>query len=120
MLSSTLTKIRRKERVRFKIKKNSSNKRVRLCFYTSNKYIYGQIIDNEKSNTITSLATYDKVFKDLKNKNNMIAAERLGEKIAVILVKKGVKDVYFDRGSHIYHGKAKAFAESARKNGLNF
>ena len=120
MLDKKLKKIRRKERVRYKLKKHSSVDRVRLCFYTSNQYVYGQIIDDNKKVTITSFSTYSKDFKDLKNKNNIKAATMLGEKVAKALVKKGIKDVYFDRGIRIYHGKAKAFAESARENGLNF
>ena len=119
MLSKRLKYNRRKDRTRFKIKKTKSN-RFRLCFYKSNKYIYGQIVDEDKKVTITSLATHCKDFKGLKNKNNIKAAELLGEKIAKLLVDKNMKDVYFDRGGLQYHGKAKAFAESARKNGLNF
>ena len=119
MLSKRLKHNRRKERTRFKIKRTKSN-RLRLCFYTSNKYIYGQIVDEDKKATITSLATYCKDFKELKNKNNTKAAELLGEKMAKLLVDKNIRDVYFDRGGRKYHGKAKAFAESARKNGLNF
>ena len=92
---------------------------MRLCFYTSNRYVYGQIIDN-KGMTVTSFATYGEDFKDLKSKSNIRAATMLGEKVAKALIKIGIKDVYFDRGQRIYHGKAKAFAESARKNGLNF
>ena len=120
MLDKRLKKVRRKERVRYKLKKNGPVDRVRLCFYTSNQYIYGQIIDDNKKVTITSFATYSKDFKDLKNKNNIKAAKMLGEKVAKALMRRDIKDVYFDRGMRIYHGKAKAFAESARENGLNF
>ena len=120
MLSKRLKQMRRKERTRYKLKKNGSVDRLRLCFYTSNQYIYGQIINGNNGVTITSFATYHEDFKDLKNRNNIKAATMLGGKVAKALVKKGIKDVYFDRGGRIYHGKAKAFAESARKNGLNF
>lgn len=120
MLSKKLKKIRRKERTRYKLKKSSSVDRVRLCFYTSNQYIYGQIIDDNKKVTVTSFATYSNDFKELKHKNNIKAAEMLGAKVAKALAKMGIKNVYFDRGARIYHGKAKAFAESARSNGLNF
>lgn len=120
MLNKRLKAIRRKERTRYKLKKNGSINRIRLCFYTSNQYIYGQIINDDKGDTITSFATYHEDFKELKSKNNIKAAEMLGAKVAKALVQKNIKDVYFDRGAKIYHGKAKAFAESARKNGLNF
>lgn len=119
MLSKKLTHIRRKERTRYKLKSCNVD-RLRLCFYTSNKYIYSQIIDEQKKLTITSLATYCSDFKDFKNKNNIKAAEALGEKFAIMLLDKNITDVYFDRGKLKYHGKAKAFADSARKNGLNF
>lgn len=119
MLSKRLKNIRRKERTRYKLKSCNSN-RLRLCFYTSNKYIYGQVIDENKRVTITSLATYSKDFQVFKNKNNIKAAELLGEKFAKMLIERKIKDVFFDRGKLKYHGKAKAFAESARKNGLNF
>jgi large subunit ribosomal protein L18 len=119
MLSKRLRHIRRKERTRYKLKPSNLD-RLRLCFYTSNKYIYSQVIDENKRITITSLATYNEDFKDFKNKNNIKAAELLGEKFAKLLLDRKIKDVYFDRGKLKYHGKAKAFAESARKNGLNF
>ncbi|WPX96766.1 50S ribosomal protein L18 [Candidatus Bandiella euplotis] len=120
MLEKRLKAIRRKERTRYKLKKNSSIHRIRLCFYTSNQYIYGQVINDNEGRTITSFATYHKDFSDLKRKNNTKAAAMLGEKVAKALVERNIKDVYFDRGQRIYHGKAKAFAESARQNGLNF
>ena len=116
MLSKRLRHIRRKERTRYNLKPSNSD-RLRLCFYTSNKYIYSQVIDENKKITITSLATYN---EDFKNKNNIKAAELLGEKFAKLLLDRKINDVYFDRGKLKYHGKAKAFAESARKNGLNF
>ena len=86
-------------------------------YSSSNKYIYSQVIDESKKITVTSLATYGKEFK---KKNNIEASALLGQKVAKLLLERNITDVYFDRGKRKYHGKAKAFAESARKNGLNF
>ncbi len=119
MLRKRFRYIRRKERTRFRLKSKNAD-RLRLCFYSSNKYIYSQVVDDNKNVTLTSFVTYAKDFKDLKNKNNIKAAEILGEKVAKFLIKKKFQNVFFDRGGCKYHGKVKAFAESARKNGLNF
>jgi large subunit ribosomal protein L18 len=119
MLSKKLKYIKKKNRIRFNLAKCNVS-RLRLSFYTSNKYLYTQIIDAEKGNTVISLATYDKLFDNFKNKNNIIAAKLLGQKFAKILINKNITNVYFDRGGLKYHGKSKAFADSARNNGLNF
>lgn len=87
MLSKKLRHIRRKQRTRYKLKSNSVD-RFRLCFYVSNKYIYSQIIDDSKNITVTSLATYSKIFKDLKCKNNIEAATSLGKEFANLLLEK--------------------------------
>lgn len=119
MLTKKSNHIRRKKRIRFRIKGNSSN-RLRLCFYTSSKYIYTQVIDDNKNITLTTLATHSKDFKDLRSKNNIEAAKILGAKVGELLLENKHQDVFFDRCGCKYHGKAKAFAESARKTGLNF
>jgi len=119
MISKKAKYNRRKERTRYKIRQNGSD-RVRLSFYTSNKYIYAQVVDEEKKQTITSLTTYSKIFSHLTNKRNVDAAKALGKEIAGVLLEMNLKNVYFDRGGRKYHGKTKAFAEVARENGLNF
>ena len=88
MLSKRLRHIRRKERTRYKLKPSNLD-RLRLCFYTSNKYIYSQVIDENKRITITSLATYNEDFKNFKNKNNIKAAELLGEKFCRVELVQG-------------------------------
>lgn len=121
MLNKRLKYIRRKTRTRFKLKKNSIlNNRIRLSFYTSNKYLYSQIVDDKSKLTLSSMATCSQIFKHLKNKNNIEAACLLGEKVATLLLEKKIDSIYFDRGACQYHGRAKAFVQKVRKKGFNF
>lgn len=114
-----LNSIRRKERTRFKLRKSQFRK-IRLSFYRSGHHIYSQAVDENDNSTLTSITSCAKEFKILKIKNNIIAAIILGARIASLLVKNKVKNIYFDRGAYKYHGKTKAFVDSARNNGLNF
>lgn len=110
---------KRKKRNRFNLKKDST--RLRLSVYRSNQNIYAQIIDDKTGNTVLSASTMDKKFKsNRKYGGNVLAAEEIGNLIAKLAQDAGVKEVVFDRGSYIYHGRVKALAESARKNGLIF
>jgi large subunit ribosomal protein L18 len=113
-------KIRRKERSRYNLKLRNKSNRLRLSFYVSNKYVYGQVVNDELGKTLFSASTKSEAFADKKSKKNIEAAELLGESMAKILKEKGIIEVCFDRGDKIYHGKVKAFADSARKNGLIF
>lgn len=107
----------RKSRIRKSIKLVSS--RPRLTVYRSNKHIWVQIVDDSKGNTLVSIST--KMIKKLpKEATKTEKATILGEKLAELALKKKVKQVYFDRGSYKYHGRIKAFAEAARKEGLEF
>ena len=118
---------KRQSRVRYKLR-TSAKGHYRLSIFKSNRYIYGQLIDDENSITITSVSTKEKVFDDLKNKANKNAARKAGELIAkrAIEQKKGMnktknlRKIYLDRGGCMYHGKIKEFAEGARKGGLTF
>jgi len=121
MLSKRLKYIRRKTRTRFKLKNNNIyNNRIRLSFNSSNKYLYSQIIDDNRNLTLYSMTTHSKHFKDLKNKNNIKAASMLGDAMANCLLEKKIASICFDRGAYQYHGKARAFAENVRKKGFNF
>jgi large subunit ribosomal protein L18 len=87
----------------------------------SSKNIYVQIIDDAKGVTIASASTLEKDFKAGKKTGaDKAAAEAVGKSIAERAIKAGVKDVVFDRGGYIYHGRIKALAEAARSGGLNF
>ncbi|MBN1500686.1 MAG: 50S ribosomal protein L18 [Spirochaetes bacterium] len=110
---------RRRTRVKNKIKRND-NDRLRLCISRSNKSLYAQIIDDLKGGTVVAVSTLSKDFSDLKNKGNIEAAKKLGKVIADKAKEKGLNRLYFDRNGFLYHGKIKAFADSARENGLDF
>lgn len=109
--------IRRRLRIKQKIKRSES---LRLCLSRSNKNFYAQIIDDQKGHTLVALSTLSNEFSGLKNCGNIEAAKQLGKKVAEIALSKGIKAVVFDRNGYLYHGKVKAFADSARENGLEF
>jgi ribosomal protein L18, bacterial type len=93
----------------------------RLAVFRSNNHMYAQIIDDTVGNTLVSASTLQKEVKaNLEKTNNVDAAAYLGKVIAEKAVEKGIKDVVFDRGGFIYHGKVQALADAAREAGLNF
>ncbi len=112
-----------KEKRRLKIRKNirskisGTNEKPRVSVFKSNKAIYSQIIDDMKGTTLVSCSSVDiKKF----GKNNVEASKEVGLKLAEKAVKKGIKEVLFDRGGYLYHGRIKSFAEGAREGGLIF
>lgn len=109
--------VRRRLKVKKKIRRNES---LRLCLSRSNKNFYAQIIDDQKGHTLVALSTLSQDFSGLKNRGNIEAAKELGKKLAEKAVEQGIKSVVFDRNGYLYHGKVKAFADSARENGLEF
>lgn len=93
----------------------------RLAVYRSTKHIYAQLIDDVKGVTIVSASSVDKDLKaKLSHGGNIESAKVVGEAIAKKALKKGVKDVVFDRGGFLYHGRIAALADAAREAGLNF
>tara|TARA_B100001093_G_scaffold439794_1_gene439942 strand:+ start:960 stop:1310 length:351 start_codon:yes stop_codon:yes gene_type:complete len=111
---------RRKTRNRKALKSKSRGK-LRLCVFKSSKHIYGQIIDDKKGETIASASSLEaNVKKQFKNCGNKEAASYVGKLIAEKALTKGVKNVVFDRGGYIYHGRIKNLAEAARDGGLIF
>tara|TARA_Y100000766_G_scaffold255400_1_gene241438 strand:- start:82 stop:432 length:351 start_codon:yes stop_codon:yes gene_type:complete len=114
-----LTTIERKRyRIRKKLKK-VSNDRYRLSISRSSKNISAQIIDDTKNITLVSASSNDKEIKATKkNKSELstIVAEILAKKAN----EKNIKKVYFDRGIFKYHGRVKLFADTLRKNGMEF
>jgi large subunit ribosomal protein L18 len=105
---------RREARVRAKVK--GTSERPRLSVFRSNTYLYSQIIDDSKHQTLASGSTKENKSKTNKTK----AAELLGKELADKALKAGVKKIVFDRGSYRYHGRVKALADSLRTNGLEF
>ena len=111
---------RRAARVRRQLKKVAGD-RPRLSVHRSSKHIYAQIIDDAKGHTLAAASTIDGDLKGgLKTGADAAAAAAVGKLIAERAVKAGVKEVVFDRGPYIYHGRVKALAEAAREGGLSF
>ena len=111
---------RRRARVRRAIKA-VANGRARLSVHRTGKQIYAQIIDDTKGVTLASASSLDKDIKGaIKTGADKAAATAIGKLIAERAIKAGVKDVVFDRGGYMYHGRVKALADAAREGGLNF
>ncbi len=108
---------RRAERTRRRLK-SVANGRLRLSVYRSDKNISAQIIDDVQGVTVASASSLEG-GKGSKG-SDVAAAAKIGKMIAERAIEKGVKDVVFDRGGYIYHGRVKALAEAAREAGLNF
>jgi large subunit ribosomal protein L18 len=108
---------RRAERTRIRLR-SLANGRPRLSVFRSSKNIYAQVIDDERGVTLASASSLegDKAAKGADKD----AAARVGALVAQRAIEKGVKDVVFDRGGYIYHGRVKALADAAREAGLNF
>jgi len=109
---------RRKARTRFKLVTNA-NGRPRLSVFRSGRHIYAQIIDDRAQETLVAASTNEKEGRPAKT-YNVEAASAVGKKIAERAIAKGVKQVVFDRGGYIYHGRIKALADAAREGGLEF
>ena len=111
---------RRKARVRKTIRERASG-RLRLSVFRSSKQIYAQIIDDEKGVTLAAASSIEKDNRaSLKTGANIEAAKVVGKLLAERATAKGVKQVVFDRGAYMYHGRVKALAEGAREGGLEF
>ena len=111
---------RRQARVRRAIKA-VANGRARLSVHRTGKQIYAQVIDDVKGVTLASASTLEKDIRgDIKSGANVEAASQIGKLIAERAVKAGVKEVVFDRGAYMYHGRVKALADAAREGGLSF
>jgi large subunit ribosomal protein L18 len=95
--------------------------RARLSVSRTLKHIYAQLIDDSKSQTLVAASSLSPELEGkVKSGGNIAAAEAVGKLIAEKAIAKGVKQVIFDRGGHVYHGRIKALAEAARKAGLDF
>jgi large subunit ribosomal protein L18 len=111
---------RRAARVRRQIKAVADG-RLRLSVHRSSKNIHAQIIDDSKGHTVAAASTLEKdVRGSLKTGADTAAAAAIGKLIAERAGKAGVREVVFDRGPYIYHGRVKALAEAAREGGLTF
>ena len=109
---------RRKRRTRFRIAQLAAG-RPRLSVFRSGRHMYAQLIDDGAGATLAAASTNEKDDK-LAKTWNLEAATAVGRRIAERALAKGVKQVVFDRGGYIYHGRVKALAEAAREGGLEF
>ena len=111
---------RRQRRARYRIKQASGG-RPRLSVFRSSKHIYAQVIDDLKGETLASASSLEKTMREAGNTGaNIDAAKAVGKLLAERAVKNGVKEVVFDRGGYLYHGRVKALADAARESGLSF
>ena len=108
---------RRAERTRIRLR-SLANGRPRLSVFRSSKNIYAQIIDDARGVTLAAASSLEGEKKAKGSDKD--AAAKVGALVAQRAIEKGVKDVVFDRGGYIYHGRVKALADAAREAGLNF
>ena len=113
------SKIKRKIRNRKKIKKVNSSK-FRITVFKSSKNISAQIIDDIKSKTLISASSVEKDIKSVKKDNKSDISKIVAEKLAKKAQEKKITKIFFDRGIYKYHGRVKIFAETLRKNGMEF
>jgi len=112
--------MRRQGRVRGALRR-AAGERKRLSVFRSSKHIYAQVIDDDRGVTLASASSIEKTTREsLKTGASVEAAKAVGKLIAQRAQEKGVKDVVFDRGAYLYHGRVKALADAARESGLNF
>ena len=121
-LSSRDSSQKRAQRTRIRLRK-LANGRPRLSVFRSSKNIYAQIIDDERGVTLAAASSLESGEAKSKAKvkgSDKDAAAKVGALVAQRAIEKGVKDVIFDRGGYLYHGRVKALADAAREAGLNF
>ena len=114
------TSDRKKFRVRKKLKKSAQANRFRLSVFRSTKNISAQIIDDKKNITLLSASSVEKDVKSSNKVNKTELSKIVAEKLAKKALEKKITKIFFDRGTYKYHGRVKVFAETLRKNGMEF
>ena len=114
------TSIRKRFRVSNKVKRVAANDRFRLSISRSSKNISAQIIDDNKSITLISASSVEKDVKSGSKVNKSELSKIVAERLAKKALEKKITKIYFDRGVYKYHGRVKIFAETLRKNGMEF
>ena len=109
--------VRKRRHARVRNKVNGTAECPRLNVFRSNTQIFAQIIDDVKGITLASSSS---VELKIKNGGNAEGAALVGKDIAEKALKLKIKNVVFDRGGYLYHGRVQALAEAARENGLEF
>ena len=112
--------IRKKFRVSNKLKKFASSDRFRLSISRSSKNISAQIIDDKKNITLLAASSIEKDIKSKSKVNKSELSKIVAEKLAKKAQEKKITKIFFDRGVYKYHGRIKIFAETLRKNGMEF
>ena len=111
---------RKKFRISNKVKKVSSPDRFRLSISRSSRNISAQIIDDVKNITLLSSSSVEKDIKAMNKVNKTELSKIVAEKLAKKAQEKKITKIYLDRGVHKYHGRVKVFADTLRKNGMEF
>ncbi len=120
MLTAKALFERRRRRNRARLRRKSAG-RPRLSVFRSAKHIYVQVIDDNLGRTLAAASTMDKELSEkLKSGADKEAAAQVGRLIAERALEAGIKDVVFDRGGYMFHGRVKALADGAREGGLEF
>ena len=120
MSRAKVTNARRKQRVRLSLRRSAGG-RPRLSVFRSSKHIHAQLIDDLKGETLVAASSLEKSMREgRKTGANIDAAKAVGKLLAERAKEKGVKEVVFDRGRYLYHGRVKALADAAREGGLSF
>lgn len=120
MAKDNVATARRQARVRRSLRARAYGK-PRLSVFRSSKQIYCQIIDDSEGRTLAAASSLEKINREsLKTGATVEAAKVIGKLIAERAVAVGIKEVVFDRGSYMYHGRVKALADGAREGGLSF
>ena len=111
---------RKRFRVSNKVKKVASKDRFRLSLLRSSKNIFAQIIDDSKNMTLVSASSIEKEIKTENKVNKSELSKKVAERLAKKAQEKKITKIFFDRGVYKYHGRIKIFAETLRKNGMEF
>ncbi len=123
-MSSSLSRKQQTQKRHKRLRKNISGTvgRPRLAVFRSNNHIYAQVIDDEAQNTLCAASTLDKDLRSsLKSQGSSCdASTAVGALVAKRALAKGIKQVVFDRGGNLYHGRVQALADAAREAGLKF
>ena len=115
-------KTKRRQNIRYRIRRSvgeGTAQKPRLSVFRSNNEIYVQLIDDVKGETLAAASSKDKDIVAQKGTRKE-KSKLVGAAIARKATELGLKDVRFDRGGYLYHGRVKAVADAAREGGLKF
>lgn len=117
-----LAKLDRRKKIQKRIRKNISGTQVkpRMAVFRSNKNIFVQVIDDVNGKTLAAASSLVKEIAENKEINKKEQAALVGKAVAEKALAAGIKEVVFDRGGYLYHGRVKSLADAARENGLKF